>query len=258
MQPMRHVLLFSSVMALTAVSGCKQKLELDSTVDGIVGALSECNQSELDKHIAPELSQELQQKFDGMCHTVQWFGKLENRKQTGISVSPGKSQGNYELTFENGALDMELMLTEGKITMFEFKGEDWFKAKAALEAEKYSEYKVYGFEWLDAEGNVNAAGNKYAPGPIHYRIKVGGIEAKDGKFALGLTTRIVNAAGQKMWESPQPEKIQFDQDDKQIARSGDISGSVTIPEKGSFQIEFDLEDQNAGKKTSYAQGVVVE
>lgn len=258
MAAMKRVLVLGAVALLASVPGCKSKVELDTTVDGIVGALAECDHAALDKQIAPALAAELQEKFDGMCKVVQWFGPLEERKQTGISVSPNQSKGNYDLTFEKGELQLELVLTDGQITMFKFGGDDWAEAEAALEAERFAEYKVYAFDWLDADGSPHPAGNKYAPGGINYRLLVGGIEAKDGKFNLTLTTRILDGEGQKMWESPQPDVLSFDQERPGFGRSGTVNGAVTIPRPGTFRIELDIADKNTGKTTSYTQAVVIE
>lgn len=240
------------------VPGCRSKAELDKTVDEIVASMSECDHERLDKLIDEKLAAELEQKFDGMCATVAWFGELKERDQTGIHVSPGESKGNYNLKFDKGELQFELLLKDKKITGFEFKGEDWYKAKRELEAEKFSEFKVYGFDWLDADGKPHSGGNKYGPGQINYRINIGGIEAKDGKFSSGLTTRILDPNGNKLWESPKPDILDFDQDSQKIVRSGNLSGSVTIPQKGTFRIEFDIEDRVSGKKTQYSQAVIVE
>jgi hypothetical protein len=255
---MKRVLVLSAVALLASAPGCKSKVELDHTVDGMVGALSKCDHSALDKQIAPALATELDEKFDGMCKVVQWFGPLEERNQTGISVSRGQSTGTYDLTFEKGQLALELVLTDGEITMFKFSGDDWAKAEVALEAERFAEYKVYAFDWLDKDGSPHAGGNKYASGGINYRVLVGGIEAKDGKFNLSLTTRILDSQGEKLWESPQPDTMSFDQDQRGGGRSGTVNGAVTIPRPGTFRIELDIEDENSGKTTSYTEAVVVE
>lgn len=254
---MKRALVFVVVALLASAPGCQSKQELDTNVDGIVGALSECDHAALDKQIAPALASELQAKFDGMCKVVQWFGPLEDRKQTAISVTPERSTGNYDLTFKRGQLQLEVVLADGKIIGFTFTGDDWATAEAAVAAERFAEYKVYGFEWLDADGAVHAAGNKYAPGGINYRLQVGGIAAKDGKYNLALTTRILDAQGTKLWESPQPDAMSFDEDPR-VGPLGVVNGSVTIPNAGTFRIELVIEDKNAGKTTTYTQAVVIE
>jgi hypothetical protein len=255
---MKHLLATSAIAMLTLVPGCRSKLELDKQVDGIVEALSACDHAALDAEIAPELASELDAKFDGMCETVQWFGALESRKQTGIHVSTGQSKGTYELDFENGELTLELVLADGKIVGFEFTGDDWKKAKTATMAAKYAEYKIYGFDWLDADGSPHAAGNKFAPGKVAYRIKVGGLDPADGRFNLRVTTRILDAQGKTLWQSPRPDELSFDQDEHGVAVSGHVAGSVTIPEPGTYQIEYEIEDVNAGKKLEYTQAVIIE
>jgi len=254
---MKRASLVTAFALLALVPGCRSKIQLDNTVDEIVGALSDCDHPRLDAQIAPELAKELDAKFDGMCKTVQWFGPLEERRQTGISVTPSSSKGNYELTFENGSLDLELVLTDDRITGFEFTGDDWFKAKSALEAEAYAEFKVYGFDWIDPDGTPHSAGNKYAAGTVAYKLEVGGIESKDGKFHLELTTRIKDAKGAKLWESPKPDVLKFDQDDRGIARSGSVNGSVTIPDAGTYQIEYEIKDVKAGEAPTYTQAVII-
>lgn len=255
---MKYRLLTAALLTATLGAGCRAKLALDNQVDGIVTALSECDHPALDEEIASGLADELDQKFAGMCETIQWFGPLENRRQTSIHVSQGQSKGTYELEFEKGELQLELVLTDGDITMFEFSGDDWKKAKKEIFATKYAEFKVLGFDWLDPNGAPHAAGNKYAPGKVTYRLGVGGIEAKDGKFNLEVTTTIRDAQGKQMWRSPKPDVLSFDQDEDGIVRSGTVNGSVTIPDQGTFQIEYEIHDVNAGETIKYTQAVIVE
>ncbi len=255
---MKNRLLITALAMTTLGAGCRAKLELDSQVDGIVTALSECDHPALDDEIDPGLARELDAKFDGMCETIQWFGPLKRRRQTSIHVSPEVSKGTYDLEFENGELQLTLVLTDGDITMFEFTGDDWKRAKADLNAEKFAKYEVYSFDWLDPDGTPHAAGNKYAPGKVGYRFVVGGIEAKDGKFNLNVSTIIRDAQGKQLWRSPQPDALSFDQDDDGIVRTGNVTGSVTIPEPGTFQIQYEIEDVNAAETIEYTQAVVIE
>lgn len=260
----RAVVGIGAVLALSlgSATGCRSKLELDSKVDEIVGSMGACDKDRLDKVIDESLATELDQKFQRMCTTVTWFGELTERRQTGINVSPGKAKGNYDLTFANGKLVLELELTDKKITRFEFTGEDWAKARQEAarkaELEKYPDYKVYSFNFLDAQGKPNAAGNKLPPGEIGFKLDVGGLKAKDGKFKLAVTARILDSGGAKLWEAPQPREINVDQDEFKIAQSVNFTDGVSIKSQGTFQIEFDIEDRNTGKKTTHNQTVIVQ
>ncbi len=220
----------------------------------MVAALGSCDKARLAKAVKGGLNAELEAKFDPMCKTVTWFGPLVKRDQTSIHVSDSGNEGAYELEFEKGKLTMSISIQDNQVAGFQLTGDDWIVAKRGLEAQQYPEFKVYDFDFVDAEGKVMSP-TAYPKGKIMYRIKIGGMAPKDGKFSLASKVAILDAEGKVLWTSPEPMPIEFPADENAIARSGTVDASINIPVAGPHQIAFEIKDFPSDATTKYVQAI---
>lgn len=237
--------------------GCSTKAQLDHAVDEIVSGLGDCDKARVAKVAHSGMDVGLDSKFDAMCETVQWFGPLKSRKQTSIAVSTGQSQGSYALAFENGELTLDVSVEGDEIVAFKFAGEAWLEAQRAVHAAAFSEFKVYEFEWRDADGNPNAEGGQYPPGGVPWWLKLGGLAAKGGKHVIGIKLRVRGADGKVMIEDPKFEVVEIDAEPGEQSIVAELHATTQIPDTGTFHLEFDLRDEISGKEASYSQSVRV-
>jgi hypothetical protein len=241
-------------ICLSSSIACEAKAELDASVDEVVASLGSCDKTRLAAAVEGGLTQELEEKFEPMCETVAWFGPVKKRSQTSIHVSDSGNKGEYDFEFDKGHLTLKIAIQNDHVAGFQFTGDDWLKAKGELEKAKYPEFKVYNFEFVDASGKV-VDGKAYPAGKIKYRVKIGGMAPKDGRFQLSSQTRILDAKGAVMWAAPKPTPIVFPADDNSIGRSGTVDATITIPVAGPHQLEFAIVDTPSGATTKYVHQV---
>lgn len=119
--------------------------------------------------------------------------------------------------------------------------------------------EVVRFELRDASGKLNPGGNHYGRGRIPWFLELRGAEPKDGKFTVGLKTKITNAAGQVMFEAPDYNPVDVDAPaDATVRTTFGFDNTAHIPQLGRYELELMLRDQVSERETSVRETIVIE
>lgn len=119
--------------------------------------------------------------------------------------------------------------------------------------------EVVRFELRDADGKLNPGGNHYGRGRIPWFLELRGAEPKDGKFTVGLKTKITNAAGQVMFEAPDYNPVDVDAPADATERTTfGFDNTAHIPQLGRYELELMLRDQVSERETSVRETIVIE
>ena len=130
------------------------------------------------------------------------------------------------------------------------------KAAAPAAAPKL---EVVRFELRDASGELNPGGNHYGRGRIPWFLELRGAEPKDGKFTVGLKTKITNAAGQVMFEAPDYNPVEVEaKADATATTTFGFDNTAHIPQLGRYELELMLKDQVSERETSMRETIVIE
>lgn len=257
---LRAALAAALLLTLPASTGCRAKKALDANLDGLIDAVEACDRPAFDKLVAKSLANELDDgKFEHMCAIFDELGPYQDRWNSGIHVTPNGKSGNYELTFENGEISLELHMNDAEITGFDIGGGDWAKAHDAVAAEMFEAFEVYEIAYLDADGEPNGRGNTYAPGELILRLVVGGIAKTDHhKYALEIDTVVTNARGDVVWKSDKPHRMKVEAKPSQTAGVLDVHLDLRLEQAGTYLVEWTIRDPTAGATTEYSTSVAVE
>ena len=201
--------------------------------------------------LAHDLSEE---EFEDLAAIVSWLGPLKSRAATKTDKSHGGGQRWYELQFEKGSVvELELSLDEGgKLIGFEFSGDGYTEAERGVIAEPWREFKVYGFTYLDAEGQALADGTAIVGNRVDYEIVVGGIEAFIGEHHLSFQKIVLDENGKEVFHEPVEFDIKFAADASGIPR-GVVRGYLEVPGPGKWEMDLVIKDEHSHRELDYRQ-----
>ena len=178
----------------------------------------------------------------------------------GVSVKSGApDQGNYGLEYENGEVTLQIEVMDGKLVSFLFTGEDIEAAFKKVQAERYKNFEVLNFTFLDATTkNPNPSGNVYAPETkVAFRLQVAGLKKKENAMHPHVALVLREPGGKVILQLPNlvDQTIPMKESDPSLAN---VSGYFTLGKgTGSLQVELTIQDKADGKKLTYSQGIVI-
>lgn len=191
-------------------------------------------------------------EFDDLAAIVTWLGPLQSRAVERHDDTFGGGQRWFALQFENAApLELEVSIDQaGKLVGFEFSGKGYTEAERGVLAEPWREFRVYGFHFLDADGNRVPEGEAVPGKRVDYEIVVGGIEALLGEHHLSVEKLVFDQGGNTVFREPIEFDTKFDEDAMGVPR-GVVRGYVEVPGPGQWRIDLRITDENASRDIEY-------
>lgn len=231
----------------TAAAAPRDEHACDQAASMLLTSLQSGDFDGLASHTADPLTHDLSKpEFDDLAAIVQWLGPLNSREVERHDDTYGGGQRWFELRFENAApLELEVSIApDGKLVGFEFSGKGYTEAERGVLAEPWREFKVYGFHFLDADGNPLPEDAPLTGKRVDYEVVVGGIEALLGEHHLSVEKIVLDADGNTIFREPIEFDTKFDEDAMGVPR-GSVRGNVEVPGPGKWTLDLRITDENA-------------
>jgi hypothetical protein len=247
-----------ALAGLLVLVGCESKKNLDQSVDQLITVLQGGDNAAFRALAAEALvAQVPPPKLERFKKITARFGKLQSRSMNGINVQTGGLRtGTYTLVFDKGSVDLELSLTEGKLTAFKLTGDLVVKTEREVEEEQYATFKVATFQFLDAEKKPKS--NIFKTGEvIHFTFDVYGVTIVAGEVKLKVRLQVFDAAGKQL--ADYPSFIDGAIKAEGTARVATIRGrlpSTKVP--GTYKLQLTVTDVTSKQTLDYTQAVVLE
>jgi hypothetical protein len=259
MKRLTALAVWAVLAAAAAAAGCGSKKILDQTVDQLIAAIQSNDYKAVSRLCDPALMTNVKlESLDDFSRTVNMLGPLRDKTMKSIHVSPDKTDGTYTLLFDRGEVTLEITLRGDKIVSFDFHGEALTLAKQKVVAEKYAEFGVSSFQFRTESGKQNPGGNLYKAGSkINFQFVVQGMKPKEGQYHPRVSMKITDSLGKVVGEKPDLLNEEVE------ARPGEpplvtVDGLIALPQPGTYNILFRIEDGNGGRSLDYAQSVIVQ
>ena len=223
---------------------------LDRAMTVLVSSLQSGDYEGLRAQTVQPLTHDLSaQEFEDLSAIVQWLGHVESHTATRTDDTYGGAQRWYELQFEKASVvELEVSIDpDGKLIGFHFGGDGFTEAEQGVLAEPWREFKVYGFHYLDAEGNALPEGAKIPGNRVEYELIVGGIEALLGQHHL-----TIDPSGEEVFHEPIEFDTKFDADASGIPR-GVVRGHLEVPGPGKWEMDLRINDNVAHRDIEHRQ-----
>ncbi len=234
------------------------KENLDKHVDTLVDALQRNDYEAFELIAHPGLLETFPAKrFSNLSKGISFLGEFRERTMHGIKTeSGGYREGRYTLDFAQGSVELEIKLLENKMVSFAFSGEPIEAAIEKARNERFKEFKVMEFRFLDEGGTPK--NNSYAPGkPIPFRVGVQGLARRENTLRVRADLRLVDAAGTVVMQKAGfiDASLDLEPDAPPVAT---LSGTLRIPRKGNFTVRLLISDVNDGGELVHEETVTVE
>jgi hypothetical protein len=250
-------ILFCGILSASALSGCDKGL-LDSSVDALVTNMVVGDFEKFKDLARPELMDVLDKaKYQEISAGVKELGSFKERTMTKIETKNNERNGEYKLTFDKGDVNLSIKLHEGKLIAFEFSGPVMDKAMHQAGLEKYKEFKIDLFQFIDEGGkpknNIYKQGNK-----ISFHFNANGLTPKDNKLSLSVTLKILNGGGTEIYSDPNFYKDNLDYDNEKSLPYVAINGHINAAEAGNYKLVLQVVDMPTQRATEFSEAFVVE
>jgi hypothetical protein len=243
------------VLAFAFGGAACNKPQLDASADVLIRVALAQDYAALKAQAHPALIASFpEDQLALLAQSLKRLGPFQSRTMTGFNTATGGVRSaSYTLSFAKGTVDLELTLTEGKLTRFLFSGE---ALKRAMREVQFSEFKVGLFEFRDAAGKPH--GTIFKVGErVSFRLVVHGL-TRTAK-GLPIKVRLLVTAGEGSVVLDKPDfldtVLQLKPDDPPVAT---VTGDLTLPRPGMYKIDLRVRDVAGQRELAHAQVCSVE
>jgi hypothetical protein len=245
--------IIATAMALSAAA-CN-KPQLDASADLLVRLALARDYAGFRAFAHPELAKSFpEEQLVLLAKSLGQLGPLSGRTMTGFnSATGGVRSATYVLAFAKGKVDLELTLTEGKLTRFSFTGE---ALQRAMRTVQYAEFKVASFAFTDGAGKPH--GNIYKAGEtVRFRTAVQGLTRTAQGMHVKAQLRVTAGDGTVLLDKPDfiDSALTPKPDEPPLAT---VTGELTLPRPGMYKVELRVRDVFGGRELVHAQVCSVE
>lgn len=246
-----------AIPALVLVVGgaACNKPQLDATADVLIRVAQAQDYPALKALAHPDLIAAFpEEQLALLAKSLKRLGPLQGRSMTGFNTATGGVRSaSYTLTFAKGTLDLELTLTEGKLTRFRFTGE---ALKRAMREVQFSEFKVASFEFTDGAGKPHGTIFKVGE-PVRFSMVVHGLTRTAKGLPVKAQLRVTAADGSVLLDKPDflDTVLQLKPDDPPVAT---VTGKLSLPRPGMYKVDLRVRDVAGQRELRHAQVCSVE
>ena len=257
----RHLLSLLALGSATllAFGSLDSKANLDQTVDKVLQELEECDLDGLKAMSHPNLEAKLSlEVIQPHCTLVTKLGAVKSRTMQGFNVQAGApNTGTYNVVFDHGSATVEVGEVDGQMISYNLKGADVMRIMGEIDAEKYKEFAVHQFEWTQADGSLNARGNVFPRGKVHFKVILYGLTLKDGKMRLVSDLVIKDPKGKEVarYDKYLDQEIVVPEGGRPTAT---VNSWFEVNDSGTWTVEIGFTDAHSEKNLTYSQSVVIE
>lgn len=253
---MRHpVAVAIPALVLSLVPAACNKPQLDASADALIQVAQTQSYAGLKALAHPDLIAAFpEQQLVLLSQSLKRLGPLQSRSMTGFNTATGGVRSaNYTLTFAKGTVDLELTLTEGKLTRFRFTGA---ALQRAMREVQFSEFKVASFEFTDGAGKPHGSIFKVGE-PLRFSLVVHGLTRTPQGLPVKAQLRVTAADGSVLLDKPDflDTVLQLKPDDPPVAT---LTGNLTLPRPGMYKIALQVRDVAGKRELQHAQVCSVE
>jgi hypothetical protein len=249
----------TTLLVVVLCVGCSSKKEIDASADALLLAAVKNDyaafQAMSHPLLVPKIPREL---FAQLSQALVAMGAYKQRSMTGINVQAGgERRGNYVLSFERGSVDLEVAVTEGKLTAFRFFGSDFEAALRGARRAEYAVWKIGGFQFLDQAKEPLASARYKSGEKILFKMEVHGMTPRGSALELTVKLRVKDAAGTTVYDNPEflKRSLPLKAGDPPVAT---VNGELSIPRPGSYTLELGAVDGPSGRQLDHTTKVTVE
>lgn len=179
--------------------------------------------------------------------TLTWLGSLTQLTRTNEVPVSGGVERRYRVGFEHGEVTLTITIVGDKVEGFEFDEGQWDALSERATEASAGSMRIAEFAFVQP----------LAPDAVNYSLALEGLEAQLREHHVTIAKLVFDQGGNVVYRQREPDDIRFPQAEAG-SFGGTITGSVSVPSPGNYELELTITDLVAGKSLVHRVPVAIE